>query len=126
MHTDTSKAGVDFPPPTDTGARLGTALLVYMLGVTLIITLLPFHFTWPQRWHVSVGDDPYDGVLNVLLFVPFGFVYRMVMPRGRGSMLLVVVSAALISIAIEGMQLFDATRESTVLDVVANTFGALI
>src|SRR5688500_7556141 len=103
MHTHISKAVTDFlPQQADTGARLGMALLVYMLGVTLIITLLPFHFAWPQRWQVTLGDDPYDMVLNVLLFVPFGFVYRMVMPRGRGSMVLVIASAALISIAIEG------------------------
>ena len=102
------------------------ALLAYMIGVTLIVTLLPFHFAWPERWHVSVGDDPYDAILNVLLFVPLGFLYRMVTPRGWGAMLLVILNAALISVAIEGMQLFDATRESTLLDVVANIFGAVV
>ena len=114
------------PRAIDTGTRLGTALLVYMLGVTLIVTLLPFQFAWPERWEVGVGHDPYDAVLNVLLFVPLGFLYRMVTPRGRGSMLLVIVKAALISSVIEATQLFDATREATVLDVVANTFGAAV
>lgn len=95
MDSRTIKAEADFQShPGDTGTRLGTALLVYMVGVILIVTLLPFHFEWPQRWQVSVGDDPYDAVLNVLLFVPLGFLYRMVTPRGRGSMLLVIVNAA--------------------------------
>lgn len=109
----------------DTGSRLGMALLVYMIGVTLIVTLVPFHFAWPQAWRISVGDDPYDFVLNALLFVPLGFLYRMVTPRGWGAMLLVVVNAALISVAIEAMQIFDATREATALDVIAATLGAL-
>lgn len=128
MHNRTSKAEADFQSQAaDTGARLGTALLAYMLGVTLIVTLLPFHFAWPERWQVSVGDDPYDMVVNVLLFVPVGFLYRLVTPRERqGSMLLVIWNAALISIAIEAMQLFDATRESTLLDVIANTLGAWV
>ena len=110
----------------DTGARLGTALLVYMLGVTLIVTLLPFHFAWPERWHVVVGDDPYELVVNMVLFVPLGFLYRMVLPRGWGAAAMIVANAALISVAIEGLQLFDATRESAVLDVAANCGGALV
>jgi VanZ family protein len=109
----------------DTGARLGTALLAYIVGVTLIVTLLPFHFAWPERWQVSIGDDPYDVIVNMLLFVPFGFLFRLAMPRERqGSILFVIWNAALISIAIEAVQLFDQGRESTLLDVIANTLGA--
>lgn len=109
----------------DTGARLGTALLVYMLGVTVIVTLLPFHFTWPDHWRVSVWSDPYDVVVNVLLFVPIGFLFRLARPPERqGSILVVVCNAALIGIAIEATQLFDLTRQAALLDVIANTFGA--
>ena len=108
----------------DTGARLGNALLGYMLVVTLIVTLLPFQFAWPERWHVGVGDDPFDLVVGVLLFIPVGFLYRLGTPRERpGSMLQLICIAALISIAIEAMQLFDATREATLLDVIGNTLG---
>lgn len=110
----------------DTGARLGTALLVYMLGVTLIVTLLPFHFVWPERWDVVAGDDPYEMVVNMLLFVPLGFLYRMVLPRGLSATVLIVANAALISVAIEGLQLFDATRDTAVLDVAASSAGALM
>jgi VanZ family protein len=128
MQNSGSKADADFQPlAVDTGARLGTALLVYMLSVTMIVTLLPFHFALPDRWQVTVGDDPYDAIVSVLLFVPLGFLFRLARPRERqGSMLLVIWNAALISIAIEAMQLFDVTRESTLLDVTANIFGAWV
>src|SRR5688572_19212790 len=115
------------PRAVDTGARLGAALLAYMVGVTLIVALLPFNFAWPERWQVSVGDDPYDAIVNLLLFVPLGFLFRLAMPRERqGSILLVVRDAAVISIGIEAMQLFDTTRQSTLLDVIANTVGAAL
>src|SRR5688572_20163179 len=127
MQSPASKAEAGLQPPeVDTGVRLGMAWLMYMLGVTLIVTLVPFHFAWPQDWHVTLGDDPYDFVLNLLLFVPLGFLYRMVTQRGWGAMLLVILNAALISVVIEAVQLFDVTREATLLDVVANTLGAVV
>jgi hypothetical protein len=116
----------DFQPrAADTGARLGTALLVYMVGVTLIVTLLPFHFAWPEQWQVTVGGDAYDFAVSVLLFVPLGFLFRFATPRRRPEPLAVVIwNAALISVMIEALQLFDPTRVSAILDVVANTLGA--
>lgn len=112
---------------SDTGERLGRALLAYMLGVTLIITLLPFQFEWPREWRIIVAGDAFDILANVLLFVPLGYLYRLARPREvRGSALSVLVLAAVVSIAIEAMQLFEPTRETTVLDVVANTFGAWV
>ena len=121
------REGETQPRSIDTGARLGTALLVYMVSVTLIITLLPFHFAWPEQWQVTVGGDPYDFIVNVLLFVPLGFLFRLAAPGERqGAVLLVICNAVLVSVAIETMQLFDVTRESAVLDVVANTVGAAV
>ena len=115
------------PRPADTGARLGKALLAYMVGVVLIITLLPFHFSWPDQWQVTIGGDPYDFAVSVVLFLPLGFLFRLAAPRDRrGSIVVVIWSAALISIIIEAAQLFEPTRESAVLDVVANALGAWI
>src|SRR5436853_7630144 len=127
MQSQTSKAMADSPPPeTSTGTRLGTALLMYMLAVTLIVNLLPFHFTWPDEWRVSVESDPYDLITDFVLFIPLGFLYRMATPRGWAAVVLIVVNAAVISVAIEAMQLLDETRQAAVLDVVANSFGALV
>lgn len=115
------------PQAPDTGARLGTALLVYMVGVTLIVTLLPFHFAWPEQWQVTVGGDAYDFAVSVVLFVPLGFLFRFATQRRqRESISVAVWNLALISIMIEALQLLDPTRVSAILDVVANTLGAWV
>ena len=94
-----------------------------MLGVTLIITLLPFEFAWPAQWRVLYAGDPLDFIANVLLFIPLGFFYHMA--RGaRQSALSVLWLGALASVAIEAAQLFETVRNATVLDVVANALGA--
>ncbi|HEX2828844.1 MAG TPA: VanZ family protein [Burkholderiales bacterium] len=113
------------PRPVDTGARLGTALLLYMIGVMLIVTLLPFHFVWPEQWEVTVGGDAYDFAVSVVLFIPLGFLLRFATPRGRPESVAVSIwTATLISVMIEALQLFDPTRVSAILDVVGNTLGA--
>lgn len=109
---------------TDTGARLGLALLAYMLGVTLIVTLLPFHFAWPAQWKMIFYFDPVDLVANILLFVPLGFLWRLSRPAARGGALGVLVLGALLSLAIEAAQLFEANRNTSVIDVATNALGA--
>ncbi|MBK6488866.1 MAG: VanZ family protein [Gemmatimonadetes bacterium] len=124
------RAGVTEPStPTDgtveTGARLGLALLAYMLGVTLIITLLPFQFDWPTRWRVMFTGGPVDIVANVLLFLPLGFLFRLARREGeRHAALTVLWIGALVSMAIESAQLFERERYASVLDVATNGLGA--
>jgi VanZ family protein len=108
-----------------TGTRLAVALLIYILAVVLFVTLIPFDFEWPAQWRVLVMGDALDIVANVLLFVPLGFLLRLAL-RQRGSALPILSAAALISVAIEGAQLFEMTRDSTVTDVIANAAGAWI
>jgi hypothetical protein len=113
--------------PADTGTRLGVALLSYMLGVTLIVTLLPFHFEWPREWRIIFTGDPLEVVANVLLFVPLGFLYRLARPSARGHpALAALVLGALWSLGIEAAQLFETARSSSALDVAANAAGAAL
>lgn len=108
-----------------TGARLGLALLAYMLGVTLIITLLPFQFDWPSRWRVMCTGGPVDIIANVLLFLPLGFLFRLARrERERHATLTVLWIGALVSMAIESAQLFERERYTSVLDVATNGMGA--
>ena len=108
-----------------TGARLGLALFAYMLGVTLIVTLMPFqfHFAWPAGSRLMFTGEPLEVAANVLLFVPLGFFYRIGRP-GRGSALRVLALGALISLAIEAAQYFEPTRTPSPLDVATNAAGA--
>jgi hypothetical protein len=64
-------------------------------------------------WQVAIA-------LNVLLFVPLG----MVIGWTRRPYLL--LAAPLLSIAIEVTQLLLPTRSATLIDVVANTSGAVV
>lgn len=110
-----------------TGTALGGALLAYMLGVTLIITLLPFQFDWPTRWRVMFTGGPVDVIANVLLFTPLGFLFRLARRNAhRHSALTVLWIGALLSMAIESAQLFERERFTSVLDVTTNAMGAWI
>lgn len=120
-----SYAGLRTRP--DTGARLGFALLAYMLAVTLITTLLPFRFEWPSEWRLLLSGEPVDTVANVLLFVPLGFLFRLTRPDARSMPTLTAAAAgALLSTAIEAAQLFEAVRNSSLVDIAANTLGAAV
>ena len=117
------KPGSDPFASTDTGARLGLALLAYMLGVTLIVTLMPFRFAWPIAPRFMYTGEPLEVAANVLLFVPLGFFYR-VGHRGRGSALRVLALGAAASVVIETLQYFEPSRTTSPLDVAMNAAGA--
>ncbi|HYC44010.1 MAG TPA: VanZ family protein [Burkholderiales bacterium] len=113
------------PGTADTGARLGMALLGYMLAVTIFVTLVPFRFEWPSEWRVLVSGGRADIVANVLLFIPLGFLYCLSAPVSRPRSILHVVAAGLIASAmIETLQLFEPQRRAALSDVVANAAGA--
>jgi glycopeptide antibiotics resistance protein len=107
--------------------RLGFALLSYMLGITLLITLLPFRFQWPQRWVLFWRLDVLDLVTNVLLFLPLGFLYQLAQNREGLSARLRTLGLGLgMSLAIEGLQLLERGRYSGVSDVLTNGLGAWV
>ena len=60
-------------------------------------------------------------VANIVLFVPFGVLVRLVWTRARWSAVLAL--GLLTTIAIELTQLSLPTRYSTLSDVIANTLG---
>ncbi|HWA15152.1 MAG TPA: VanZ family protein [Gemmatimonadales bacterium] len=114
-----------------TGSRLAFAFLAYLIGVTLLVTLVPFDFRrWPDM-EVLLGGQVPDFIANVAMFVPLGFLYRLSRPSHRDRFgLQALLVAALFSTGIELAQLFLPSRISAPLDVVANGiggwFGALI
>lgn len=110
-----------------TALRLGRALLGYLALMVGIITLAPFDFQtipahgWTTIWNRS------DVVMNVLMFVPFGFVHQLTRPRGAPvDWLRVVLLGALLSGLIEFAQLFAPQRYSSPLDLLTNTLGAAL
>ncbi len=107
-----------------TAARLADAFLLYLVGVTLLVTLIPFNFTVPESLHILWGGTVADSVANVLMFAPLGFLYRLTRHRAGDRFALRVLGVALaFSLAIEVSQLFLPTRSTAPLDLLANGLG---
>lgn len=102
-----------------TNARLFAALFGYITLIILLLTLNPFYFAFPM--HVSFHWESSWGNLisNILLFLPIGFLYRLTTKR-RGALLL----GTGMSLTIEIIQIFIPARTPSIIDILANTFGA--
>jgi len=110
-----------------TALRLGRALLGYLSLMVGIITLAPFDFQatpahgWTTIWNRS------DVVMNVLMFVPFGFAFQLTRPRGAPTdWRRVLLLGAVLSGCIELAQLFAPQRYSSPYDLLTNTLGAAL
>lgn len=113
----------------------GAPLLVSWLILAVTVTLGPLNFqtTAPSRdflviTHASGQSSAIHLLLNMLLFVPLG---ALVHHHQRQSLkLLTIITlvgsvAFLISLTIEFVQRFLPGRESSLIDLAANTVGAL-
>src|SRR6516225_6698847 len=116
-----------------------TRILVLGLAGILFLTLYPFRFAVPSSvlMHgspfllgASEKAKPLDILLNVLLFVPFGFgLAARVKKIGTGRLATVILTwaaGALLSYVIEFLQLFVPGRSSGWDDVVTNSLGAFV
>lgn len=107
----------------------GLALYVGAVVVVLFTDLSPgFVVTWITGWvHGDLGwafvhQGYIEFGLNILLFVPLGFLLALVTRRPwLGFVLCVALSAAA-----ETAQLILPGRQATIRDVISNSLGALI
>ncbi|MEO8000103.1 MAG: VanZ family protein, partial [Gemmatimonadaceae bacterium] len=110
-----------------TAERLGLATLSYVAATTLVITLAPFRFSTKSMHGLSTEWTAFDLVMNVVMFVPLGFLYRVTRPRGAATAWwMAIVLGGLLSASIESAQMFEATRYSSLLDILTNTTGAAV
>jgi len=74
---------------------------------------------WPPRW------VRYDVVTNVVAYVPYGFFVALLPRRqSQGGRLSVAIAAgALLSFAMESLQMLLPTRDASVADLLSNTVG---
>ncbi len=88
--------------------------------------LSPFAFLeggWPRYWTV------FDLVVNVLAYLPFGFLLTLALARVPGrfsAMVLATLAAAAISFGLECLQVFLPSRVPSNVDLACNSFGGLI
>jgi hypothetical protein len=114
---------------SQTARRLGLLLLGYLGAVVAVIVFTPFQFAAPSTERVlltPVGSEAVrDVLLNLVLFVPLGFLLER---TGRGSLRVwqVVAAGVAVSMAIEATQLFLPDRWTTATDVLANGLGTAI
>jgi len=125
---------------------LNTALWILFALFVVYGTTIPFNFSsepgWAAHKLAQIPLNPLvaadtgrristpDFVQNVLLFLPFGVLgaLRLRSP-GRSRLTTIVVVCGLgaaLSVGIEALQLLTVDRTSSVSDIVANTFGALV
>jgi len=104
-----------------TSSRLALALLGYVVLIILFLTLNPFYLALPGRIRLAVYSAPDDAVANLILFLPVGFLYRLITKR-RGAWLL----GAALSAGIEFTQLFIPARTTSLADLLNNTLGAAL
>lgn len=110
-----------------TGAHLGRALLAYVAVITAIITLAPFRFAAVPQHGLTELWTPFDIVMNVVMFVPLGFLYQLTRKDGTAAPLWqALLLGVLISGAIETAQLFEAERFTSLVDLATNAAGALM
>lgn len=105
--------------------QLGSAVLVYMIGIILLITLAPYRFELPvgSQFLFSWMASPFDILVNIFLFVPVGFLFQLSFKKGPQQTLLF---GLLLSLGIETLQLMLPGRYTTISDIVANSAGCLM
>ena len=102
-----------------TTSRLASVLLGYVIIIILFLTLNPFYLEVPDQLELKLRTYPEDVILNIILFLPLGFIYRLTTKR-HGAWLF----GALLSTVIEIIQFFIPVRTSSPTDILNNTLGA--
>jgi glycopeptide antibiotics resistance protein len=87
-----------------------------------IILASPAHYNWHTRWFV------FDMAVNILAFIPFGFLGGMVfirklesIPRGVG---VAILAAFVFSLSVELLQAWLPSRNSSLVDLFCDVAGA--
>jgi glycopeptide antibiotics resistance protein len=129
---------------TGTGVRLGSREARYAILAAAAVVAILLVCLYPFRFAVRHGDidavsalirswsrppHPLDFILNVALYAPLGAFGGLSFPRSSSTKFrigFVTIGGALLSVAIELAQHFDATRITAASDVSANVLGTFL
>lgn len=98
-------------------------MLAYVATVVAVITLAPFRFVGRPDHGLSLEWTPVDLVMNVAMFLPLGFLWRVARPGLAQPVERAFLLGALGSATIELVQLFEPARYSSAIDVLTNATG---
>ena len=104
--------------------------------IILFATLLPFNFATPRdlSWiyiinRFSQKTNPTDIVVNVILFLPFGWGLAALLSKTRKPIIVrIIVPVAIgffLSLTVETAQIFLVSREPSIADLITNSFGLI-
>lgn len=119
------------------GARLAWILALAYLLIIIYASLQPFRgwrFPSPEILGFLTAAWPRyitfsDVLINLVAYVPFGFLLALGLAVRMGSLAAVALAtllAALLSLAMEGAQMFLAARIASNVDLLTNSTGALL
>jgi glycopeptide antibiotics resistance protein len=115
------------PVALDTGARLSRALLSYLVVLITALQLMPFQFAMPREFVLHTVITPISGLLTFAMFVPYGFLTRRArVGRVGRHMASIVLSAAMLSLALETAQLFQVSAQASLVHVLTAAVGAAL
>ena len=99
-----------------------------VVGLSLPVIGFTRHPQW-ERVHLvpfsDPDDKPRDELVNIAMFVPFGYLFARDRRLPRGLLSAVVVSA-LVSVGAEATQLFSTERNPSATDVSMAMVGAAL
>ena len=104
-----------------------TAATLLALGVAsyLIVGLVPFNFDFGRPWQMGiVWVTPINGTLNVLCFVPIGYLAARFAPEF--PIVAGLVLCAALSLTVEVLQAFIPHRHPLVSDMILNALGGTL
>lgn len=112
-------------------ALTGTILYMLVVAAALMVPASPPHVYRGYLQDIALGRRLVaDVALNLAIFVPIGWgLHRTARRRGaapRTRLLVAAILAAAFSLTMETLQAWLPNRYSSVVDVLANTFGATI
>jgi VanZ family protein len=113
--------------PAITSARLARAVLGYLTLNIAVITLAPFRFSMTPVNGLTSIFGVRDAILNVVLFLPLGFVFQLSRERREEARWLTAFGAGLlVSGMIETAQVFAPGRYPSLSDLLTNALGAAL
>jgi len=107
-------------------ARLCLVLLVYYVVVVAVVALAPFGFSLDADVRVVPTTTLVDAVGSVLLFLPLGFLYPLTRPRRDPPRVQILAWGTLIAVLVMLAQLFEADRETPLIELFTATLGVAI
>jgi len=125
--------------PQPAALVLPKLLLLSWVIVIVLGTTLPWHTIHPplQWWRIDWSPFPsgalgsrvlFDVAVNVVLYLPFGYLVRQWVEQKSGRIMFVYVigMGAGLSCCTEFIQIFNPVRFPAMADVIINVTGALL